>query len=121
MDIIEIPRGKPKYMNKVFNVANHWKATGGSESLQFHDKGTPPSTSFVDVTSSEYQTYGIEWSKGSMKCSVNGKVFYTFTENIPTDPVDMMMLLTLEFKPDSPKMREMSRVLVDYVRVYQKK
>ncbi|MDF1740985.1 MAG: family 16 glycosylhydrolase [Verrucomicrobiales bacterium] len=138
VDMIEIPRGKHEYMDKVFNVANHWKSTGGSESLQFREKGTPPSTSFVDVTDSDYHTYGIEWSKESMKCSVDGKVYYTFAENIPTDPVDMMMFLTLEFKPnawdpnqgdgrvegpyvsDSPEMREMSRALVDFVRVYRK-
>lgn len=139
VDVIEIVRGKPGYMEKMFNVANHWSKTEEAESLQFREKGTPPSTSFVDVTDSKYHTYGIEWSKDSMKCSVDGKVYYTLTENIPTDPVDMMMLLTLEFQPnlwdpkqgdgrtegpfvsDSPKMREMSRALVDFVRVYRKK
>jgi len=66
------------------------------------------------------------------------KLYYTFTENIPSDPVDMMILLTLEFQKnmwdpdqgdgrtegpsvsDKKTLREMSRVLVDYVRVYKK-
>src|SRR5690606_21434096 len=99
---------------------------------------TPPSTSFVDVTDADYHTYGILWSPTSMQCFVDGKPYYTFTENIPSDTVDMMILLTLEFKVnawdpnqgdgrtegpfvfDSPEMREMSRVLVDSVRVYRK-
>lgn len=138
VDIVEIVKGKPAYMGKVFNVANHWKASKGSESLQFHEKGTPPSISFVDVTDSSYHTYGIEWTRDFMKCYVDGKSYYTFTENIPTDPVDMMMLLTMEFKPnswdphqgdgrsegpyvsDDGKLREMSRVLIDHVRIYKK-
>lgn len=139
VDIVEIVRGEPEYMNKVFNVANHWKQSGGgSESLQFWERGKPPSVSFVDITDSEYHTYGIEWSKNSMKCYVDGKLYYTFTENIPSDPVDMMMLLTMEFQPnswdpnqgdgriegpfvsDTPEMREMSRALVDFVRIYKK-
>lgn len=139
VDMVEIVKGKPKYMDKVFNVANHWKLGKGSESLQFHEKGTPPSTSFVDVTDSAYHTYGIEWTQDFMKCYVDGKLYYTFTENIPTDPVDMMILLTMEFKPDSwdpnqgdgriegpfisddEKLREMSRALIDHVRIYKGK
>ncbi len=139
VDMVEIVRGKHPYMDKVFNVANHWKlGGGGSESLQFRERGTPPSVSFVDVTDTAFHTYGIEWTKEYMKCYVDGKCYYTFTENIPTDPVDMMILLTLEFQPnawdpkqgdgrtegpfitDSPEMREMSRALVDYVRIYRK-
>lgn len=42
VDMIEIVRGKPEYMGKVFNVANHWNQTGGSESLQFWEKGLLP-------------------------------------------------------------------------------
>lgn len=138
VDIVEIVKGAPNYMDKVFNVANHWQLGGGSESLQFWEGGTPPSTSFVDVTDSAYHTYGIEWTLDYMKCYVDGNLFYTFTENIPTDPVDMMMLLTLEFQPnawdpnqgdgrttgpfisDGPDLREMSRAFVDHVRIYKK-
>lgn len=139
VDMLEIVRGKKQYMDKVFNVANHWKlGGGGSESVQLRERGTPPSVSFVDVTDSDYHVYGIEWSKESMKCSVDGKVYYTFTENIPTNPVDMMILLTLEYQLDSwdpdqgdgriegpfvtdgPEKREMSRAMVDFVRIYKK-
>ena len=140
VDVVEIVRGKHSYMDKVFNVANHWKdaGEGGSESLQFHEKGTPPSVSFVDVTDSKYHTYGIEWTTEVMKCYVDGKCYYTFTENVPSNPVDMMILLTMEFQPnawdpkqgdgrsegpfisDTPKKREMSRAQVDFVRVYKK-
>lgn len=138
VDLIEIAKGAPTYLLKSFNVANHWNSSGGSESHQFSAGTTPSSTSFVDVTDSNYHTYGIEWSQSSMKCTVDGKLYYTFTGNIPTDPVDMMMLLTLEFQPnawdpnqgdgrtagpyvsDSSSMREMSRALIDYVRVYRK-
>ena len=74
-----------------------------------------------------------------MKCYVDGKLYYTFTENIPTDPVDMMILLTLEYQKnvwdpdqgdgrtegpfvsDDEKLRVMSQVYVDYVRVYKQK
>ncbi len=135
VDIIEVAKGAPSYMNKSFNVANHW---GSSESKQFSVGTTPPSTSFVDVTDSNYHTYAIQWSPTSMKCSVDGQVYYTFTDNIPTNPVDMMMLLTMEFQPNAwdpnqgdgrtsgPKVSEntntrvMSQALIDYVRVYRK-
>ena len=139
VDMVEIVRGKKPYMDKIFNVANHWKlGGGGSESLQFRERGTPPSVSFADVNDSKFHTFGIEWTKEYMKCYVDGKNYYTFTENIPTDPVDMMILLTLEYQKDmwdpdqgdgrsegpfvtdSPEKREMSRALVDFVRVYKK-
>lgn len=60
------------------------------------------------------------------------------TENIPSDPVDMMLLLTMEFEvdawasnqgdgrvtgpfvSDSPELRVMSRAYVDFVHVYKK-
>ena len=138
VDVVEIVEGKPEYMSQAFNVANHWKESGGSESKQFNAASRPRPEEYVDVNDTNYHVYGIEWSKDSMKCFVDGKLYYTFTENIPSDPVDMMMLLTLEFKPnawdpnqgdgrtegpfvsDTPKLREMSRVLVDYVRVFKK-
>jgi hypothetical protein len=80
--------------------------------------------------------YGLEWTKDIMNCYVDGQLFYTFTENVPSDPVDMMLLLTMEFKPDAwdpnqgdgrfsgpyvsddDEQREMSRALIDYVRIY---
>lgn len=138
VDIAEIAKGAPNYMKKIFNVANHWQSSGGSKSRQFWEGGTPPSTSFVDVTDSAYHSYGIEWTQSYMKCYVDGKLYYTFTEHIPTNPVDMMMLLTLEFQPnawdpnqgdgrssgpfisDTPNLREMSRAYVDHVRIYKK-
>lgn len=139
VDVVEIVKGKPDYMESIFNVANHWKQIGGSEAKQFNPLSNPPATAFVDVTDAKFHTYGIEWSQEEMKCYVDGKCFYTFTENIPSDPVDMLLLLTMEFQPnawdpnqgdgrvegpyvsDGPKMREMSRALVDFVRVYRKK
>ena len=139
VDIVEIAKGKKDYINHTFNVANHWKQNGeGSEALQLNSASNPTATSLVDVNDDQYHVYGVEWTKESMKCYVDGKLYYTFTENIPTEPVDMMILLTLEFQKDmwdpdqgdgrtegpsvsdDEKMREMSRVLVDYVRVYTK-
>ncbi|TWT84265.1 Glucan endo-1,3-beta-glucosidase A1 precursor [Planctomycetes bacterium CA13] len=138
VDIVEIVKGEPDYMRYCFNVANHWGKKDASESKQFNAASRPRPQQYVDVNDDKYHEYGLEWSTDLMKCYVDGKLFYTFTENIPTDPVDMMMLLTLEFKPNSwdpnqgdgrtegpcvaenNEMREMSRVLVDYVRVYQK-
>ncbi|SMP48562.1 Glycosyl hydrolases family 16 [Neorhodopirellula lusitana] len=138
VDIVEIVKGEPDYMKYCFNVANHWAKSGGSESKQFNAASRPRPQNYVDVNDKQYHTYGLEWSTDSMKCYVDGKLYYTFTENIPSDPVDMMMLLTMEFKPDSwdpnqgdgrtegpcvkenDKMREMSRALVDYVRVFKK-
>lgn len=137
VDVVEVVKGKPEYMSHCFNVANHWKKSGGSESKQFNAASRPRPQAYVDVNDDQYHTYGVEWSREAMKCYVDGKLFYTFTENIPTDPVDMMILLTLEFKPnswdphqgdgrtegpfvsDTPDMREMSRVLVDHVRVFR--
>ncbi|QDT02406.1 Glucan endo-1,3-beta-glucosidase A1 precursor [Rubripirellula lacrimiformis] len=139
VDIVEIVKGQPPYMSQVFNVANHWSKSGGSESKQFNAASRPRPESYVDVNDGEFHQYGLEWSTDSMKCYVDGKLYYTFTENIPTDPVDMMVLLTLEFQPnswdpnqgdgrtegpfvsDTPKQREMSRAIVDYVRVFKKK
>ncbi|QEG23619.1 family 16 glycosylhydrolase [Mariniblastus fucicola] len=139
VDVVEIVKGKKNYLNHCFNVANHWKKGGGSESKQFNTLSKPAALDLVDVTDSEYHVYGIEWTTEKMTCFVDGKPYYTFTENIPTKPVDMMMLLTLEFQKDAwdpdqgdgrvegpavsedENTRVMSKVLVDYVRVYKKK
>ncbi len=139
VDVVEITKGKKDYINQSFNVANHWSQEGkGSKSLQLNSGSNPTATSLVDVNDDQYHVYGVEWTKKSMKCYVDGKLYYTFTENIPSDPVDMMILLTLEFQKnlwdpdqgdgrtegpsvsDDEELREMSRVLVDYVRVYRK-
>lgn len=138
VDIIEIAKGDPDYMDKSFNVAHHWLETGGSESKQFNDSSQPPSTQFVDVQDDQFHTYGLEWTTESMTCYVDGVPCYTFTENIPSDPVDMMLLLTMEFQKNAwdpnqgdgrysgPAVfedethREMSRAYVDFVRVYKK-
>ena len=138
IDMVEIVKGQPPYMSHCFNVANHWKDGGGSESKQFNAASRPRPQAYVDCNDAHFHTYGIEWSQDAMKCFVDGKHYYTFTENIPSDPVDMMILLTLEFKlnawdphqgdgrtegpfvSENLKTREMSRVLVDYVRVYEK-
>tara|TARA_R100000027_G_scaffold52103_2_gene40787 strand:+ start:8443 stop:9849 length:1407 start_codon:yes stop_codon:yes gene_type:complete len=138
VDIIEIAKGAPNYMSRSFNVANHWSQSGGSESKQFSAGTDPSSLSYVDVTDSDYHVYGIEWTPESMKCFVDGKLYYTFTTEIPSNPVDMMLLLTMEFQKDAwdpnqgdgrtsgpyvsdtKEMREMSRALIDYVRVYRK-
>jgi len=140
VDIMEVPKGAPNYLDTAFNVANHWSLDGnGSESKQFNSGGTPKSTDFVDVSDSKYHIWGIEWTTTRMKCYVDGKLFYTFTDNIPSNPVDMMMMLTMEFQKNawdpnqgdgrfsgpyvsnSSTMKEMSRAYVDYVRVYEKK
>jgi beta-glucanase (GH16 family) len=136
VDIIEIAKGAKSYLDHSFNVANHWAKTGGSESKQFNPLSDPPALSLVDVMDSEYHVYGLEWTTEWMKCYVDGQLYYTFTDNIPSDPVDMMLLLTMEFQPnawdpdqgdgrtsgpyvsDAEDMREMSRALIDYVRVY---
>ena len=139
VDVVEIPKGKKDYLNKAFNVANHWDKNGeGSESLQLNGLSDPKSTDLVDVNDDEYHTYGVEWTKTYMKCYVDGRLYYTFTENIPTEPVDMMIFLTLEFQKnawdpdqgdgrtegpfisDDEKQRVMSQVYVDFVRVYKK-
>ena len=139
VDIIEIAKGAPNYMNTSFNVAQHWghAGTGSSESKQFNSASTPKSLDFVNVNDEEYHTYGLEWTQEYMKCYVDGKLFYTFTENIPSDPVDMMLLLTLEFKlnawdphqgdgrttgpfvSENDDERVMSQATVDFVRVYK--
>lgn len=139
VDIIEIAKGAPNYLNTSFNVANHFLHSGGSESKQFNTLSKPPALDFVNVTDSDFHTYGIEWTKTSMKCSVDGKVYYEFKENIPSNPVDMLMLLTLEFQKnawdpnqgdgrlsgpfvkENGSIRVMSRAYIDYVRVYRKK
>ena len=139
IDVVEIPKGKKDYINKAFNVANHWANQGkGSEALQLNEASDPKSTDLVDVNDDKYHTYGVEWTREYMKCYVDGKLYYTFTENIPTEPVDMMILLTLEYQKnqwdsdqgdgrsegpfvsDDAKLRVMSQVVVDFVRVYKK-
>jgi hypothetical protein len=141
VDVVEIVKSDDVWAQQSFNVANHWNQDGGSESQMFENTRTDPdlnSLSYVNVEDSNYHIYGIEWTETYMKCSVDGQVYYTFTENIPSDPVDMMILLTMEFEKDGwwgslgdgrsegpyvsddTTMREMSRVLIDYVRVYKK-
>ena len=137
---MEIPKGKKDYINKAFNVANHWAREGkGSESMQLNEASDPKSTDLVDVNDDQFHTWGVEWTKTYMKCYVDGKLYRTFTENIPSEPVDMMILLTLEYQKnawdpdqgdgrsegpfvlDDKSKRVMSQVFVDYVRSYVKK
>jgi len=124
-------------LNESFNVAHHWNLSGGSEAQQFNALSDPPARFFVDVQDDQFHTYGLEWTTERMTCFVDGVPCYTFTDNIPSDPVDMMMLLTLEFEVDAwtvnqgdgrvsgpfvsdePDVRVMSRALVDFVRVYR--
>ena len=138
VDIIEIAKGADGYMDTAFNVANHWNQSGGSESLQLNTLSDPPASEFVDVTDDKFHVYGLEWTTTSMKCYVDGKLYYTFTDNIPSDPVDMMMLLTLEYQAnlwdanagdgrstgpfieDNANTRVMSRAYIDYVHVWKK-
>lgn len=139
VDMLEIAKGAPAYMARMFNVAHHWSlANGGNEQQMFTTSSNPASTSFVDVMDSNYHVYGIEWTTTSMKCYVDGKLYKTFTSNIPSNPADMMMFLTLEFQKnlwhpaagdgrtsgpyisDNASTRVMSRIFVDYVRVYKK-
>lgn len=158
-DLIEIPKGQPTYMETAFNVANHWRleeyddngnvvVPAGTESKQFNNASDPTDLSLVDVREDAWHTYGVHWkvdpnnlndpSKTFMKCYVDGKHYYTFTDNLPTDPVDMMMFLTMEFKKDqwdgnqgdgringpavatNGNERVMSRAFVDYVRIHEK-
>ena len=139
VDIVEIPKGKKDYINKAFNVANHWAKKEGSDSLQLNGASNPKSTDLVDVNDDRYHTYGVEWTKTYMKCYVDGKLYKTFTDHIPSDPVDMMLLLTWEYQltawdpgqgdgrtegpfvSEDESRRVMSRVIVDYVRCYVKK
>jgi hypothetical protein len=138
VDIIEIAKGAPDYLDKSFNVAHHWLQSGGSESKQFNTSSQPPSTQFVDVQDDQFHTYGLEWTTTKMTIYVDGVPCYTFTDNIPSDPFDMMLMLTMEFQvnawdgnqgdgrvsgpfvSDNSQMREMSRAYVDFVRVYKK-
>jgi beta-glucanase (GH16 family) len=138
VDVVEIVKSNDDWAQQSFNVANHWNQDGGSESHMFETGTDPSSLDYVNVDDSDYHIYGIEWTTEYIKCSVDGQVYYTFTDNIPTEPVDMMILLTMEYEEDGwwgitgdgrsegpyvsddTDMREMSRVLVDYVRVYQK-
>jgi beta-glucanase (GH16 family) len=147
VDVIEIVKSQNDWAKQSFNVANHWlrdDPDNGSESQMFEKGQADPdlnSLNYVNVDDSNYHTYGIEWSTTSMKCYVDGQLYYEFTDNVPSDPVDMMMMLTIEFSenswwsgkgdgrvdgpsvddPDNNKtIREMSRVLVDHVRVYRK-
>lgn len=139
--MIEIVKGKPEYMSSIFTVANHWKDLGdgkpGSEAKMYNTTSKPKAAELVDVNDDKFHTYGILWSKTEMQCFVDGKSYYTFKEHIPTNPVDMFMMLTLEFKKnawdreqgdgriegpcvsDDENLREMSRVLVDFVRIYR--
>lgn len=145
IDIVEIVKSKPDWAKKSFNTANHWNLTGGSQAQMF-EKGHGninfrPST-YVDVEDSGYHIWGVTWSTTKITCYVDGKKYYEFDNHIPSDPVDMMMMLTLEFAekdthwwankgdgriegpsvddPNNNKtVREMSRVLIDYVRVHR--
>ncbi|MDQ8193873.1 family 16 glycosylhydrolase [Coraliomargarita sp. SDUM461004] len=137
VDVIEIAKGAKSYLDHSFNVANHWAKTGGSESKQFNPLSDPTALSLVDVMDSDYHIYGLEWSTDWMKCYVDGQLYYTFTDNIPSDPIDMMLMLTMEFQlnawdpqqgdgrnsgpfvSETEQSREMSRAVIDYVRVYR--
>jgi beta-glucanase (GH16 family) len=138
IDVAEFPKGAPDYMKTAFNTAQHWNQSGGDEDHLFASWTDPPPTNFVNVSDSNFHIWGVEWAKDSVMCYVDGQLYYTFTDHIASDPVDMMMMLTFEFQPniwnekagdgrsvgpfvsDNATTREMSRATVDYVRVYQR-
>ncbi len=134
VDIVEVAKGRPDYMRHAFNVANHWGA--GSESKQFNGA---EALQFVDITDSNFHVWGLEWSTSEMKFYVDGKQYYRMTNNVPSDPVDMFMLLTLEYQKnlwdgnagdgriegpivtENSRRRVLSRAYIDYVRVHRKR
>ena len=146
LDIVEIFNGPNPDMENAYTVNNHIRKDAvGSVGKRF-DPGPNHENAHINVRDNNYHDYGMEWYKGTgsnnagafVKFYVDGKLVFSTTRNIPTDPDDMMMLLTMEFKPGSwgdggvdgrytgPKVkeesgyREMSRVLVDHVHVYRK-
>lgn len=138
IDVMEVVAGNNEHFKNFFNVANHWYPAGKvKEDRYFNEHTTPKASEFVDLTDGNYHTWGLEWSDQFMKCYVDGKLYYTFTDHIPVEPRDMMLMLTLEFQQnlwigntgdgrvegphvsDNQALREISRVLVDYVRIYR--
>ncbi|MEO0514807.1 MAG: glycoside hydrolase family 16 protein [Planctomycetota bacterium] len=138
IDIIEIFYGSKWYLENAFSANNHWRQSGGSDGKRV-DGASNSDDPFLwaDVRDDQWHDYGVLWTTNRLTFYVDGQEFYTTTQSVPANPVDMMMLLTMEYKVDqwegnigdgrtqgpfvsnNSSMREMSRVLVDHVRIYK--
>jgi hypothetical protein len=139
LDFFELPKGtgEGSWLNNTFNVANHWLKSDGSESKSFNSTTTPSVPELCQNLDGDWHTWKVVWTEDQVECFVDGKWYYTINQHIPSNPTQMMLLLTLEFKlnqwsgnagdgrvvgnyvSDNSDYRIMSRVYIDYIKVWQ--
>ena len=113
IDVLEILDHEP---NKVY-MTNHWKNAQGKH------EGKGDSWVGPDF-SADFHTFAVDWSARAIVWYVDGKERYRATENIPTEP--MYVLVNLAVGGDWPGLPDEKTVFpstmdVDYIRVYQRK
>lgn len=115
IDIMEVLGQKPKELLTTY----HWKDDAGKPAI---DSSTFKSEKKL---SSGWHTYGAEWQKGEIKWYIDNKLIKTVkSKNVPDKKMQLIMNLAVggtlpgEVDDTTP---DTALMLVDYVRVYDKK
>jgi beta-glucanase (GH16 family) len=97
--------------------AVHTAASAGDDVVNLGGK-------VLENVSNEFHTYGLEWYEDNMVFSVDGVKYYTYKPKImdaSTWPfnTDQYLLLNIAIEPDIDENFKESKMVVDYIRVYQ--
>ena len=148
IDIVEIWGSKQAYVLNAFSNNNHWKdgfgANAGSVGVRYDNGGTnttePLAPTGLTVEDGNWHEFGVHWMPNELVYYVDGQETFRTQSNVPSNPRDMMILLTLEFQvdkwegnqgdgrtttdtngyiSDNSTLRVLSEVEVDWVRVHK--
>ena len=148
IDIVEIWGSKQAYVLNAFSNNNHWKdgfgANAGSVGVRYDNGGTnttePLAPTGLTVEDGNWHEFDVHWMPNELGYYVDGQETFRTQSNVPSNPRDMMILLTLEFQvdkwegnqgdgrtttdtngyiSDNSTLRVLSEVEVDWVRVHK--
>lgn len=113
IDILEHWGKKQNYIQS----AVHTAASAGDDVVNLGGK-------VLENVSNEFHTYGLEWYEDNMVFSVDGVKYYTYKPSkldASTWPfnTDQYLLLNIAIEPDIDENFKESKMVVDYIRVYQ--
>lgn len=113
IDMMEVIGQEP---NRLWNVV-HWKDKQKVQKRDFTHTDTE------NPLNEDFHVYGINWTKKKLTFTLDGKVTFTMTENIPQKPMYLMMNVAVggEWATDpSPEQQFPKEMQIDYVKYYIK-
>jgi beta-glucanase (GH16 family) len=121
IDIVETIRNQ----NKEYNAALHWDGYGNNHKSVNSGGGNKP----VDIYDGEFHVFALDWTPSEYVFYVDGKVFWRVDggaqfQNVGINQNPNYIKLTTESAPwagSIPQNFTEAEMLVDYVRVYNKK